>query len=91
MGAMGLLLLYFIVLMRLIQNAQTAPDRAGRSWSWVWWRCLLPHPGQCGHGGWIYAGHRNSFAINELWRVFSLFMFLALGIVMNVRMRRFVN
>src|SRR5271169_7137423 len=28
-GAMGLLLLYFIVLMRLIQNAQTAPDRAG--------------------------------------------------------------
>ncbi len=26
---MGLLLLYFIVLMRLIQNAQTAPDRAG--------------------------------------------------------------
>src|SRR6516225_3619712 len=28
-GAMGLLLLYFVVLMRLIQNAQTAPDRAG--------------------------------------------------------------
>src|SRR5256885_7909008 len=28
-GAMGVLLLYFIVLMRLIQNAQTAPDRAG--------------------------------------------------------------
>ena len=28
-GALGVLLLYFIVLMRLIQNAQTAPDRAG--------------------------------------------------------------
>src|SRR5260370_30833666 len=28
-GAVGLLLLYFIVLMRLIHNAQTAPDRAG--------------------------------------------------------------
>src|SRR5262249_25016980 len=28
-GAMGVLLLYFIVLMRLTQNAQTAPDRAG--------------------------------------------------------------
>lgn len=29
LGAIGLLLLYFIVLMRLVQNAQTAPDRAG--------------------------------------------------------------
>src|SRR6202051_5155472 len=28
-GALGVLLLYFIVLMRLTQNAQTAPDRAG--------------------------------------------------------------
>src|SRR5579871_2348403 len=28
-GAMGVLLLYFMALMRLIQNAQTAPDRAG--------------------------------------------------------------
>jgi len=28
-GATGVLLLYFIVLMRLIQNAQPAPDRAG--------------------------------------------------------------
>src|SRR5271165_1705231 len=28
-GALGILLLYFIVLMRLTQNAQTAPDRAG--------------------------------------------------------------
>jgi rod shape determining protein RodA len=28
-GATGVLLLYFIVLMRLVQNAQTAPDRAG--------------------------------------------------------------
>src|SRR5947209_4131748 len=29
-GAVGLLLLYFMVLMRLIHNAQTQPDRAGR-------------------------------------------------------------
>src|SRR4029079_6570850 len=28
-GALGVLLLYFMVLMRLTQNAQTAPDRAG--------------------------------------------------------------
>src|SRR6266496_2121220 len=28
-GALGVLLLYFVVLMRLTQNAQTAPDRAG--------------------------------------------------------------
>src|SRR5256885_4646823 len=28
-GALAVLLLYFIVLMRLTQNAQTAPDRAG--------------------------------------------------------------
>jgi len=28
-GSLGVLLLYFIVLMRLTQNAQTAPDRAG--------------------------------------------------------------
>src|SRR6266404_775837 len=50
-GALGVLLLYFIVLMRLTQNAQTAPDRAGT----------------------------------------FLVMGLALGMVMNVRMRRFVN
>src|SRR5437868_10471625 len=28
-GALGVMLLYFVVLMRLTQNAQTAPDRAG--------------------------------------------------------------
>ncbi len=53
-GALGVLLLYFIVLMRLTQNAQTAPDRAGAflvmgvveclvftSWSTsAWWLAL---------------------------------------------------
>ena len=29
----------------------------------------FPCPGECGHGDWIYAGHRNSAAVDELWRV----------------------
>ena len=37
-GAMAVLLLYFIVLMRLIQNAQTAPTELEPSWSWGWSR-----------------------------------------------------
>ena len=28
----------------------------------------FPCPGECGHGDWIYAGHRNSAAVDELWR-----------------------
>src|SRR5205085_2868533 len=30
----------------------------------------LPYPGQHRHGGWLYASHRNTPAIDELWRLF---------------------
>ncbi len=28
---------------------------------------IVPHPGQRGNGGWVYARHRNSFTVDELW------------------------
>ena len=71
-GALGLLLLYFIVLMRLTQNAQTAPDRAGTFIVMGVVAVLeLSYPGQRWHGGRFYAGHGNSLATDELWRVFG--------------------
>ena len=91
-GALGVLLLYFIVLMRLTQNAQTAPDRAGT--------CLvmgvvavlsfhiLVNIG-------MVVGFMPVTGIPLPLMSYGgssvLFMFLALGMVMNVRMRRFVN
>src|ERR1044071_6050587 len=73
-GAVALLLLYFMVLMRLIHNAQTAPDSAG---------------------GFVVVGFMPVTGIPLPLMSYGgssvLFMFLALGIVMNIRMRRFVN
>src|SRR5271156_2644255 len=92
LGAMGLLLLYFIVLMRLIQNAQTAPDRAG---SFV----VMGVVAVLGFHVLINVGMAVGFMpvtgiplpLMSYGGSSVLFMFLALGIVMNVRMRRFVN
>jgi rod shape determining protein RodA len=91
-GAVGVLLLYFIVLMRLTQNAQTAPDRAGTFLVMgvvaVLTFHILVNVG-------MVLGFMPVTGIPLPLMSYGgssvLFMFLALGMVMNVRMRRFVN
>ena len=91
-GAVGVLLLYFIVLMRLTQNAQTAPDRAGTFVVMgvvaVFSFHILVNVG-------MVVGFMPVTGIPLPLMSYGgssvLFMFLALGMVMNVRMRRFVN
>ncbi len=91
-GAMGLMLLYFIVLMRLIQNAQTAPDRAG-AFVVMGVVAVLAFHILVNVG--MVVGFMPVTGIPLPLMSYGgssvLFMFLALGIVMNVRMRRFVN
>ena len=91
-GAVALLLLYFMVLMRLIHNAQTAPDSAGGFVVMGVVAVLLFHI-------LVNAGMVVGFMpvtgiplpLMSYGGSSVLFMFLALGIVMNIRMRRFVN
>lgn len=91
-GAVALLLLYFLVLMRLIHNAQTAPDSAGGFVVMGVVAILLFHI-------LVNAGMVVGFMpvtgiplpLMSYGGSSVLFMFLALGIVMNIRMRRFVN
>jgi rod shape determining protein RodA len=91
-GAVTVLVLYFLVLMRLIQNAQTASDVPG----------TLIVMGVV--GVMLFQIAVNVGMVVGLMPVTGiplpllsyggssvLFTFLALGIVMNVRMRRFVN
>ena len=68
-GAVFVLLLYFLILMRLIQNAQTAADISG---TLLVMGCSshLPDSGQRGHGRRSDAGHRNPFTADELWGFF---------------------
>ena len=91
-GAMAVLLLYFIVLMRLIQNAQTAPDRAG-AFVVMGVVAVLAFHILVNVG--MVVGFMPVTGIPLPLMSYGgssvLFMFLALGIVMNVRMRRFVN
>jgi rod shape determining protein RodA len=91
-GALGLLLLYFIVLMRLTQNAQTAPDRAG-AFVVMGVVAVLSFHILVNIG--MVVGFMPVTGIPLPLMSYGgssvLFMFLALGIVMNVRMRRFVN
>jgi rod shape determining protein RodA len=91
-GAVGVLLLYFIVLMRLVHNAQTAPDRGGAvvilGVVAVLTFHILVNVGMV-IGLMPVTGiplPLMSYGGSSL-----LFTFLALGIVMNIRMRRFVN
>jgi rod shape determining protein RodA len=92
LGAMGLLLLYFVVLMRLIQNAQTAPDRAG-AFVVMGVVAVLAFHILVNVG--MVVGFMPVTGIPLPLMSYGgssvLFMFLALGIVMNIRMRRFVN
>ena len=91
-GALGALLLYFMVLMRLIQNAQTAPDRAGTmvvmGVAALFAFHILVNVG-------MVVGFMPVTGIPLPLMSYGgssvLFMFLALGIVLNIRMRRFVN
>jgi rod shape determining protein RodA len=91
-GAMLVLLLYFLVLMRLIHNAQTAPDRAGTFVVMGVVAILMFHV-MVNVG--MVVGFMPVTGIPLPLMSYGgssvLFMFLALGIVMNVRMRRFVN
>lgn len=91
-GAIFLLLLYFIVLMRLIHDAQTAPDRAG-TFIVMGVVAVLTFHILVNVG--MVVGFMPVTGIPLPLMSYGgssvLFMFLALGIVMNVRMRRFVN
>jgi len=91
-GALGVLLLYFIVLMRLTQNAQTAPDRAG-TFVVMGVVAVLSFHILVNVG--MVVGFMPVTGIPLPLMSYGgssvLFMFLALGLVMNVRMRRFVN
>jgi rod shape determining protein RodA len=91
-GAIGVLLLYFMVLMRLIYNAQTAPDRAG-AFVVMGVVAILAFHVIVNIG--MVVGFMPVVGIPLPFMSYGgssvMFMFLALGIVMNVRMRRFVN
>jgi rod shape determining protein RodA len=91
-GCLIVLLLYFIVLMRLIQNAQTAPDRAGTLIIMGVVAVLVFHI-------LVNVGMVVGFMpvtgiplpLMSYGGSSVLFTFLSLGIVNNIRMRRFVN
>ena len=91
-GAIVVLLLYFIVLMRLVHNAQTAPDRAG-AFVIMGVVAVLTFHILVNVG--MVVGFMPVTGIPLPLMSYGgssvLFMFLALGIVMNIRMRRFVN
>src|SRR5437868_8464456 len=91
-GALGVLLLYFIVLMRLTQNAQTAPDRAG-TFVVIGVVAVVTFHILVNVG--MVVGFMPVTGIPLPLMSYGgssvLFTFLALGIVMNIRMRRFVN
>jgi len=91
-GALSALLLYFIVLMRLTQNAQTAPDRAG-TFLVMGVVAVLSFHILVNVG--MVVGYMPVTGIPLPLMSYGgssvLFMFLALGMVMNIRMRRFVN
>ena len=91
-GAVLLLLLYFVVLMRLLYNAQTAPDRAG-AFVVLGVVAVLTFHILVNVG--MVVGFMPVTGIPLPLMSYGgsslLFTFLALGIVMNIRMRRFVN
>jgi rod shape determining protein RodA len=86
------LLLYFMVLMRLIQNASTAPDRMGTMLIMGVAAILCFHIlVNVGMVAGLMPVTGIPLPLMSYGGSSMLFMFLALGIVMNVRMRRFVN
>lgn len=91
-GAVGVLLLYLLVLMRLIQNAQTASDLPG---AFIIMGIVSVIVFQIAVNVGMVVGLMPVTGIPLPLMSYGgssiLFTFLALGIVMNVRMRRFVN
>ena len=91
-GAFLVLLLYFVILMRLIQNAQTAADMSG-SLLVMGVVAVLTFQIMVNVGMVIGLMPVTGIPLPLMSYGGSsvLFTFLALGVVMNVRMRRFVN
>jgi rod shape determining protein RodA len=91
-GAIFVLLLYFFILMRLIQNAQTAADLSG---SLIIMGVVAVLTFQIAVNVGMVIGFMPVTGIPLPLMSYGgssvLFTFLALGAVMNVRMRRFVN
>jgi rod shape determining protein RodA len=91
-GAVGVLLLYFLILMRLIQNALTAADLPG---AFLIMGVVGVLVFQIAVNVGMVVGMMPVTGIPLPLLSYGgssvLFTFLALGIVMNVRMRRFVN
>ncbi len=91
-GAVGVLLLYLLVLMRLIQNAQTASDLPG---AFIIMGVVAVIVFQIAVNIGMVVGLMPVTGIPLPLMSYGgssiLFTFLSLGIVMNVRMRRFVN
>jgi rod shape determining protein RodA len=91
-GAIGVLLLYFLILVRLIQNAQTSADPPGSlivmGVAGVLLFQIAVNIGMC-VGLMPVTGI--PLPLMSYGGSSVIYMFLALGIVMNVRMRRFVN
>lgn len=91
-GAVFVLLLYFLVLMRLIQNAQTSADLAG---SLIIMGIVAVLTFQILVNVGMVIGFMPVTGIPLPLMSYGgssvLFTFLALGVAMNVRMRRFVN
>ena len=91
-GAFVVLLLYFVILMRLIQNAQTAADMPG---ALLVMGVVAVLTFQIAVNVGMVIGFMPVTGIPLPLMSYGgssvLFTFLALGVVMNVRMRRFVN
>jgi rod shape determining protein RodA len=91
-GALFVLLLYFSILMRLIQNAQTAADLSG---SLIIMGVVAVLTFQIAVNVGMVIGFMPVTGIPLPLMSYGgssvLFTFLALGVAMNVRMRRFVN
>jgi rod shape determining protein RodA len=91
-GALLMLLLYFFILMRLIQNAQTAADLSG---SLIIMGVVAVLTFQIAVNVGMVIGFMPVTGIPLPLMSYGgssvLFTFLALGTAMNVRMRRFVN
>lgn len=91
-GALFVLLLYFFILMRLIQNAQTAADLPG---ALIIMGIVAVLTFQIAVNVGMVIGFMPVTGIPLPLMSYGgssvLFTFLALGVAMNVRMRRFVN
>jgi rod shape determining protein RodA len=92
LGALTVLLIYFLILMRLIQNAQTASDLPG---TFLIMGIVSVIVFQIAVNVGMVVGMMPVTGIPLPLLSYGgssvLFTFLSLGIVMNIRMRRFVN